>query len=732
ELEIANVNLTEAISKKNEIEKSSDKLKNEELEKKSILNTLQNEKNFLENIAINDETTKFLLKNQNWLANTEKILFGEVLSVDEKYKKAVNSILREYLSYFLIKNPEEALNAIEILKNSKQGKAGFIILDESTNNQNNLELPKGNGIIGRLSDLIQTKDEYRHLIERFFGSTLLIENIQDANKILDHYDIEHVVTIDGIVISRNNIIYGGGNGEEKNSLLLGRRNRIQELDKKISQVTYDINQIQIELKEQQTILSELNISEIEKNVTNLNRKLNDIEKEKIQIENKIQNEKNSFSQIDENIQNYQKEIEGLIQEIENSEENFQSHTQKIEELSENLEDEKSKYSDLREEFDELNSAIKQKEISLARLQSDIKHSESELESIEKSIKNTEYFIESKQKEIANNRQTKQMLNDKLTKAIKEKENLVESLEQIRIKHDQIAQQRQNLRQQMDQYEESLENLRKTEQNQITQLHNVELEIANIQSRIENIKTLAREQYQLDFDNVSLNYFKTVEQDFNIESAKSSIASLKEKIASLGNVNFQALEDYEEQKQRLDFLINQKTDLENSQETLNETINEINNIAEERFRTTFENVRRNFTKLFKDIFGQESEADLYLEGDNLLESDVSVIAKPPFKKPSSIDLLSAGEKTLTAIALLFAIYLEKPSPFCILDEVDAPLDDTNIDKFINLLKKFSIERDIQFIIITHNKRTMEAADTLYGMTMEEEGVTKIVSVHLEKT
>jgi len=132
-----------------------------------------------------------------------------------------------------------------------------------------------------------------------------------------------------------------------------------------------------------------------------------------------------------------------------------------------------------------------------------------------------------------------------------------------------------------------------------------------------------------------------------------------------------------------------------------------------------------------LFGEDGEADITLEGQNVLEAGIYISAKPPFKKPSSIDLLSAGEKTLTAIALLFAIYLVKPSPFCILDEVDAPLDDNNIDKFVNLIKKFSKEKDIQFILITHNKRTMEAADVLYGLTMEEEGVTKVVSVKLEK-
>jgi chromosome segregation protein len=733
EIDIASKNLSDAISKKTEIEKLLEKLKNEEIEKKNLLKTFQNEKNFLENIAITDDTTKFLLKNNNWIYNTEKILFGEVLSTQDKYKKAINSILKDHLSYFLINNINEAKSAINALKNSKQGKTGFIILD--TNKDDIIpqkDLPQSEGIIGWLSEFIQTKDEYSPLVHKFFDSILLVENLDIANKIIEQTDIKQVVTIDGSIITSDKIIYGGGDSEDKNSLLLGRRNRIQELEMEISHLTGDIEKIQNDLKMLQTNFSELKISEKEQKYANLNRKLNELEKEKIQLENKIQNQQNSFLQIQENIAHYTKEIDDLIAEASNSEEMLEELAQIIEECTSKLGDEQSNFADLQNELDELNVKIRQKEISLARLQSDIKHSQDELLTIERSIKNTENFIENKQKDIANNRIAKQTLNKNLAANIKEKEELVNELEKIQFKQDEIAQNRQSLQQRINQYEESLENLRKSEQTQVSQLHNIDLEIANIQAKIENIKTLAREQYQLDFDNVSLDYFQTVEDNFDIDSAKISIALLKEKISALGNVNFQALEDYEEQKQRLDFLINQKKDLENSQKTLNETIDEINKIAEERFRNTFENVRRNFTMLFKDIFGEESEADLYLEGNNLMESNVSIIAKPPFKKPSSIDLLSAGEKTLTAIALLFAIYLEKPSPFCILDEVDAPLDDTNIDKFINLLKKFSVERDIQFIVITHNKRTMEAADTLYGLTMEEQGATKVVSVHLEKT
>ena len=327
-----------------------------------------NEKNFLENIAITDETTKFLLKNQNWLANTEKILFGEVISIDNKYKKAVNSILREHLSYFLINNPKDAENAINILKNSKQGKTGFILLEDAITNQDEKLEPAGEGVIGWLSDFIQTKDEYKHLINRFFSGTLLIENIENANTILSQNNIEQVVAIDGTIITKNKVIFGGGEIEDKNALLLGRRNRIQELNIKINTMSDEINHIQNDLKEQQMYLSELKISDFERATSNLNKKIIDLEKERIQLENKIQNEQNSYSQIDENITNYKREIDELTQEIEKEEENIELLSQEIEEVSGNLTDEQSKYADLRSEFDELSATLKQKEIALARLQ----------------------------------------------------------------------------------------------------------------------------------------------------------------------------------------------------------------------------------------------------------------------------------------------------------------------------------------------------------------------------
>jgi chromosome segregation protein len=191
----------------------------------------------------------------------------------------------------------------------------------------------------------------------------------------------------------------------------------------------------------------------------------------------------------------------------------------------------------------------------------------------------------------------------------------------------------------------------------------------------------------------------------------------------------ALEEYDKENQRFIFYTEQINDLNGARDSLLTTILEVNTKAQELLEATFNQVRVNFKDLFKTLFNEEGECDITLEGENILEADLKIWAKPPGKKPHSIDMLSGGEKTLTAIALLFAIYLVKPSPFCILDEVDAPLDDSNVGRFVNLIKRFS--NNTQFLIVTHNKRTMEAADYLYGITQQEEGISKVVSVELNR-
>jgi chromosome segregation protein len=254
------------------------------------------------------------------------------------------------------------------------------------------------------------------------------------------------------------------------------------------------------------------------------------------------------------------------------------------------------------------------------------------------------------------------------------------------------------------------------------IRDLEIRLNEIEIKKNNLVEHISEEYSVKIELKKFDDNST----FNFEQRKDEVHELRQRIRNLGPINLLAYSEYEEEKQRLDFLSQQKNDLVESEKDLIKTIEEINQTAEAKFTETFNQIRENFIGVFRTLFDPGDEVDLRLEeGADPLEGKIEVIAKPKGKRPTSIELLSGGEKTLTAIALLFAIYLVKPSPFCILDEIDAPLDDANIDRFTRLIKDFS--RDTQFIVVTHNKRTMEAAETLYGVTMQEEGVSKLVSV-----
>ncbi len=245
-------------------------------------------------------------------------------------------------------------------------------------------------------------------------------------------------------------------------------------------------------------------------------------------------------------------------------------------------------------------------------------------------------------------------------------------------------------------------------------------------KINNLYEHIEENYSLKLETKAFDDLDT----FDFKTRTEEVHTLKQKVKNLGPINLLAYSEFEEEKERFDFLNKQRNDLLESESDIVNTITEINTTAQTQFSETFEKIRANFVNIFRGLFNPGDEADLRIEEDaDPLEAKIEIIAKPKGKRPTSIELLSGGEKTLTAIALLFAIYLVKPSPFCILDEIDAPLDDANIDRFTKIIIDFS--KDTQFIVVTHNKRTMEAAETLYGVTMQEEGISKLVSVRFNE-
>ncbi|MBN1396417.1 MAG: AAA family ATPase, partial [Bacteroidetes bacterium] len=314
------------------------------------------------------------------------------------------------------------------------------------------------------------------------------------------------------------------------------------------------------------------------------------------------------------------------------------------------------------------------------------------------------------------------------------EAIAVSLKEAHQEYDAVMEQKKSFdqdynakRSHIHEIEMKLKDERLLQEGSLKAAHDLEIKIQELTMKAENLKVRAKEDF--DFD-VQPGEFEDAE-NYNFAAMRDSAHKLKEKVHSLGAVNFAAFDEYKSEKERLDFMCAQRNDLEQSEKTVMETIEEINTTAQKQFLETFELIRENFIMTFKGLFDEGDECDLRLDEteSDPLEAKIEIIAKPRGKRPTSIDLLSGGEKTLTAIALLFAIYLVKPSPFCILDEVDAPLDDTNIDRFARILRKFS--DNTQFIIVTHNKRTMEAANAMYGVTMEEEGISKLVSVRFNE-
>lgn len=728
------IKLKNILEEKANYEKQMEELRESEFAEKSTLTKKIAEKNFLESIVINDETTKYLLKSNKWKANEDKILLGEIIEIDEKYKKALNIALDSAISSFLINDFEDANSAIKELKETKKGNASFLISNNKAQRKNKAEDIKNDGVIDWLSNLITIKSEYKDLIENLTNSILLVNDFETAKNLFENNaNIAQIVTLDGELITSNGIIRGGGEAASQKSQIIGRRNKINALNNEIQALENKITEIQNSFKQLQKIIWNYEIPDKENAIKNLEKQISDIEKQINQFELKFESLKNNQKAVEEVIQQLIKDKAEFSEEDASFSQIIEELKQQIQEAQNEFNFENAELEELRSEVDKRNNIAKQEEIEIVKIQSDLRYKESELQKVRNSIENTNRRIKDKQIELQNNKVTKEHILEQIENSIINKEKLINDSEDIHHKKEIIAQNRKSIQEQLHNYEIALENRRKNYQSLQNELHSLEIEITGLQTKIESVKELTLDQYQISLEEYIESNEIQIEQfqDYNIQTAKTDIALMREKISALGNVNFQALEDYEEQKKRLDFLLTQLNDLTNSKKTLNETIDEINKVAIEKFITTFEQIRKNFSEMFKVLFGQEGEADLSLEGDSPLDASIYISAKPPYKKPSSIDLLSAGEKTLTAIALLFSIYLVKPSPFCVLDEVDAPLDDSNIDRFINLVRKFSQERDIQFILITHNKRTMEAAETLYGLTMQEEGVSKVVSVKLEK-
>ncbi len=649
---------------------------------------------------------------------------ASLINVEKEYQRAIEVALGEAAQFILAQDFESARKGIELLREEKKGRATFIILDRFKGLT--LESPKveleGNGIKSWAKELVKCKGEYQPVIDFLLGRIALADTLSSGIELSSNLGQEYgVVTLDGQVIKGGKIVEGGS---EKEIFLVGRDE--------------ELNAISNEL------------SSLEKELASLNDEIEAREKEKYNsisalsdLDRKIEEEKTRFNDSGLDLARQEELEKGLNQRQE-------AIHQKKDELSQELASLEEKGKDLRSV--ELNETRKIIEQEYEKYGKELEGAETEKESVylnlnqlrielvslqgkEEQIRNETERLKELELDLVAEEESKRKESEALDSGMQELNGKIEqqklelgSKEKGRVEKEEQAeiyqQELERIQPELASLEEELKSKRKIKEELQEILHKLELEKLEVSTSRENLKKKIWEEQEKDLEKVEP---LSEEEKKEFESYPQRIVELKEKIKELGPVNLLALDEYQQQKDRLDFLQKQMQDLVEAKENLVSTIDKINATATELFLETFQKVKENFQQVFQTLFeGGEAEASL-VEGIDPLESPIEISARPMGKKLININQLSGGEKALTALSLLFALYLVKPSPFCILDEVDAPLDDANLARFIKLIKNFS--QKTQFIIITHNKLTMESADVLYGVTMEKPGVSKIVSVKL---
>ncbi|WP_455538178.1 chromosome segregation protein SMC [Terrisporobacter sp.] len=664
---------------------------------------------------------KEVLKNKN-LKGIYGAL-GQVVTVDGKYEKAIEAALGAYMQNIITTDENSAKAAINYLKHNKIGRVTFlpmnIIKSKKINNINSKTK-----IIGIASDLISYDEKYRDILENILGRTIVIDNIDEGIKFARETGHKYkVVTLDGEILNPGGSLTGGSLKSSGN--ILSRKRLINEFNDKIKST-----------KEENISLGEKILS-VEKEIVNCKENIKHYEEEVKILDKKLIFNNSSRARYEEEIESFLSSIKKLENEKENLGSNLDYTLQKkeilelqikdidnkhiknkenIDALSKELQRESEIYESEKEKFDHVNIQLtKDKEI--------LKSFNADLERTKEYLNHLEIKKSSINKENQNEENQIKEIDEKIHIEDREKENLKNQLgdNNKNLENKKIV--RENLKQKLDENNLKLKAIDK-------QFMEIKEAIFKVESKIEKLESNKESNNFKLFEDYNLTYLQAVElRDDEIEISKKILDSLKKEIRSLGNVNVDSIEEYKETKERYDFYSEQREDLQKSIEAIEEIIVELEENMKVQFKEEFDKINENFKYVYNRLFGGGEGNLTIVDTENILESDIEITAKPPGKKMKNLSLLSGGEKALTAISILFSILLAKPTPFCILDEIEAPLDDSNIARFGTFLRELTSKT--QFIAVTHRRGTMEAADYIYGVTMEQRAISKVIGLSLNE-
>ncbi len=705
-----------------------------EHEAEKLKNKIEFQANLLENYDDYSEGIKYLVKEQNEKGANVVI---DKLEVEDKFKIAIETALGEISNYLIVNNLDAAENFIKILTKEQKGKVTFIIKDNLYNSTLNIfqeefpEILSHEGVYGWADKFIKCPDEYLMLYKYLLDEFIIVENIDIAKKLSQDSFIKFI-TLDGDIITNSFLRAGGKTNVE--SLKIGREKLIAELESQIKTLETSIEQDKTKLQEVKTSFAAIDvelrmnkIQDTKAKVLGCQNKIEQVNYLKSQTNNIITGYNNENDDLTASNKELSSKMDGLILETEAAENTKYQREKELEHFTTELENLADELTAKREEYNSYNIEVTKLNAELSNLDNEhfrtvesIKTRHSNIEA--RTMECSEYETEIKKL----NSEIESYYTDGTVSGFRPKLKMLET-ERAGIESDfsLIRSEYEVKRSLVDRVELEQKSLRTSRDEIIDYIHKNEMQLTKDRLEIKEHKDKVAEEYDIQIE-------YTVCEDnglYDFIRTKAEVDRLKNKLRQLGGSGQMELGIYEQEKQELEKLITEKDDLAHAEKDLINLIDDLNKTAQNKFTETFEQIRQNFMAIFRELFmeGDESDLRLVIDPDNPdpLDAKIEIIAKPRGKRPQLIDLLSGGEKTLTAIALLFAIYQVKPSPFCILDEVDAPLDDANIDRFIKIIRKFS--QDTQFIIVTHNKRTMEAADSMYGVTMAEQGISTIVNV-----
>lgn len=712
--------LSEAAQKRSTHESEREQIRESARSLKSERDAVLSEISLLKSIADSNEaipgSVSYLMDNHAEKFNL-LISVGEIIQTSEEHVYALEAALGDSVNYIITESWDEARLASKLLAENDEGRATFIPLNE---------LQKSYPVTSSsILNRVTVEKKFKPIAELLLGQTALADDLDSARSLLNNSGVS-AVTANGEFLSKNQFLKGGSRNRQA-GVRLGLKDKLEKLDRKEKQIHQQISDKETALADIQKKLGDLNLDLIRQEIKENQKKSRDLEQEMSRFQSSIQVYEKSINDLKSRQDTLVGNRELAVDELEQLQPQQKEYQQKIKDLSSNQDKLKEELQSLEDE-----RAIAQNRFNDARLKhqdvknradnlsKDIERAENGIISMKSRLESrSELLIQSTEK-IKSHKKSIDESEEQLEKLILQKEAAEKKLKEA----EQASSLQRGL---INESDKELRDLRRKKEVNLELVHHLTMAREKFELQAQTLSDHIWETYGILMDQLT----ETLDEETDPATAKARVAELRQKLQRIGEVNPLAIDEYGEEKERLDFYEEQIEDLLKAEREMRETINEINETATARFNETFASIRTNFKTVFSTLFEADDQCDLIIEEDanDPLEAKIEITANPRGKRPSSINQLSGGEKTLTAIALLFAIYLVKPSPFCVLDEVDAPLDDANIERFSQMIRKFSA--DTQFIIITHNKKTMSKAEMMYGVTMPETGVSRLVGVRLDE-